>query len=298
MVSHSQVAYTIHEPDLIPEGIAWDPLEKALYVSGMYKHKVVRVDAAGHVRDFAKPGQDGLLETVGMKVDAVRRQLWVASGDVPDTPEAPAASLLHQYDLRSGRLLHKFALPPAEQHFLNDLDLSPSGEVFLSESASGAIYRLRPGAESLEIFLPAGTFEFPNGVALAGDGKTLYVATYLGLAAVDIASGAFVYLSHPEDAIPIGIDGLYWHKGALVAVQNGLGRGRVLRFHLAPGGRPIRRAEIIESGNPLFDAPTTGAPTGDDFYYMANTQLDDLGPDGKLDPARKLKDVVILKAPL
>jgi len=55
---------------------------------------------------------------------------------------------------------------------------------------------------------------------------------------------------------------------------------------------------VIESGNPLFDAPTTGAPAGDDFYYMANTQLDALGPDGKLDPARQLKDVVILKARL
>ena len=298
VVSRSKVAYTIHEPDLIPEGIAWDPVDRALYVSGMYKHKVVRVDPAGHVSDFAKPGQDGLLETVGMKVDAVRRHLWVANGDVPDTPDAPAASQLHQYDLRSGKLLRKLALPPAEQHFLNDLDLSPAGEVFVSDSTTGAIYRLRPGDDHLAPLVPAGTFDFPNGVALSGDAKTLYVATYLGLAAVDVGSGASVYLSHPADAITSGIDGLYWHKGSLVAVQNGLGKGRVLRFHLAPGGQAITGVEIIESGNPLFDAPTTGALAGDDFYYMANTQLDALGPDGRLDPARKLQHVLILKARL
>ncbi|MGH9603337.1 MAG: SMP-30/gluconolactonase/LRE family protein [Terriglobales bacterium] len=293
-VSLSQPMYTIREPDLIPEGIAWDPVDKVLYVSSMYKHKVVRVDSRGRVRDFTTPGQDGLLEVVGMKVNAELRHLWVASGDVPDTPAAPAATFLHQYDLRTGKLLRKYALPPAEQHFLNDLDLSPAGEVFVSDSPTGAIYRLRPGAEKLEIFVPAGTFEFPNGAALAGDGKTLYVATYLGLAAVDVARGTSVYLSHPEDAVTTGIDGLYWDKGELLAVQNGLGKGRVMRFHLGPSGREVMHAEIIESGNPLFNVPTTLAIAGDDIYYMANTQLDALGPDGKLDPNRKLSDVLIL----
>jgi DNA-binding beta-propeller fold protein YncE len=297
-VSRSQPVYTIREPDLIPEGVAWDPVDKALYVSSMYKHKVVRLDSDGRVRDFVPSGQDGLLEAVGMKVDAVRRHLWVASGDVPDTPDAPAASLLHQFDLRTGKLVRKVAMPASEQHFLNDLDVSAAGEVFVSDSTTGAIYRLAPRAEALTILVPAGTFDFPNGVALSGDAKTLYVATYIGIAAVETASGKSTYLSHPDDAVIIGIDGLHWYQGSLLAVQNGLGQGRVMRYYLSPDGRRVTRTQIIESGNPLFDAPTTLAIAGDEIYYMANTQLDALQPDGKLDPNRKLKDVVILKARL
>jgi hypothetical protein len=44
----------------------------------------------------------------------------------------------------------------------------------------------------------------------------------------------------------------------------------------------IESQEVLESYNPLFDAITTAAVAGPDLYFVANTQLTKLGPDGRL----------------
>ena len=58
------VAFRIADPELIPEGIAYDPATKTFFVGSTYKRKIVAVDAAGKTRDFTKEGQDG---TFGFK---------------------------------------------------------------------------------------------------------------------------------------------------------------------------------------------------------------------------------------
>ena len=55
---------------------------------------------------------------------------------------------------------------------------------------------------------------------------------------------------------------------------------------------------MLESRNPLFAIPTTGVIVGSDFYYIANSRLDQLSPDGRLRPNARLEPVVVLKAPL
>jgi hypothetical protein len=75
----SQTAFTIPEPDLIPEGIAYDPKRRVFYLGSIHKSKIVSIDAAGRQNDFTTSGQDGLQEVLGMKVDARRRLLWVCS---------------------------------------------------------------------------------------------------------------------------------------------------------------------------------------------------------------------------
>jgi hypothetical protein len=95
-----------------------------------------------------------------------------------------------------------------------------------------------------------------------------------------------------------GIDGLYLIGRSLVAVQNGIGPGRVMRFVLAPSLDRVERAEVLESRHPSFEIPTTGALAGDSLYLIANSQLRKLGPDGKIADPSALDDVVILKVPL
>src|SRR5215211_7738657 len=75
----SRVAFRIPEPDLIPEGIAYDPVAQVFYVGSTYKRKIVSVDGRGVVRDFTGEGQDGLWGLLGMRVDAKRRLLWAVS---------------------------------------------------------------------------------------------------------------------------------------------------------------------------------------------------------------------------
>ena len=67
-------AFTLHEKDFIPEGIAYDPRTQTFYLGSVYKRKIVSVNQKGEAKDFATE-QDGLWSVMGMKVDASRRLL-------------------------------------------------------------------------------------------------------------------------------------------------------------------------------------------------------------------------------
>jgi hypothetical protein len=95
------------------------------------------------------------------------------------------------------------------------------------------------------------------------------------------------------------LDGLYFHDGALVGIQNpDLHPARVMRYILNGGLDTIVKAEVLETYNPLFDVPTTGTLVGDSLYFMANTQLEKRRPDNSMPPASELQDIRILKLQL
>ena len=75
----ARVAFTLSEADLIPEGIAWDPGSRRLFVGSLARNKIVAISPDGRASDFVPSGRDGLRRVLGMKVDASRKSLWVCS---------------------------------------------------------------------------------------------------------------------------------------------------------------------------------------------------------------------------
>jgi hypothetical protein len=78
----SRIAFTLTETDLFPEGIAYDPVDRAFFLSSLIRGRsfeFVCEPAEPTGRRLYGPGQDGLYSTLGMKVDAARRILWVCS---------------------------------------------------------------------------------------------------------------------------------------------------------------------------------------------------------------------------
>ena len=302
-VSNAKPAVTLPqaEADLIPEGIAWDPVGRTLFLGSLAKNKIVAISlpdgraGGAKVRDFVPSGRDGLQRVLGMKVDPVRKSLWVCSAEA-DAPggNKTRASTLFRFDLATGRTLQKRESPPGGTHLFNDIAIAKDGGLYLTDSEEGAVYRLRAGAEKLEVFQPGGRFFYPNGIALSDDGRFLYVAHVLGIQAWELSSGRTFDLPSPDDVTLIGIDGLSFHRGALVAVQNGMEPNRVAYFPLAPSLDRVTGLRVLERGNPAFEIPTTGAVAGDDYFFIANSQLRALTPEGVKDPEKR-KSVVILK---
>jgi hypothetical protein len=108
---------------------------------------------------------------------------------------------------------------------------------------------------------------------LSPDSKLLFVSTFPdGLSVIDLKTGFSGNLAHPADLCLAMIDGLYFHSGTLIAIQNAYMSPRVIRLHLARDLRAIDRFEILERRNPLFEGVTTGVIAGSDFFYMANIQ--------------------------
>jgi len=96
----------------------------------------------------------------------------------------------------------------------------------------------------------------------------------------------------------LGIDGLYFHRGALVGVQNGVNPARVVRLQLGKDSKSVRSFEVLEANSPFFDEPTLGVLVGDDFYYNADSQWGAIDKDGHLAPLEKMREHVILKLKL
>jgi hypothetical protein len=300
VVNRGRVAFRIPEKDLIPEGIAHDPETGAFYVGSLHKRKIVRIDKAGKTSDFTASGQDGLWDVLGLKVDPAARTLWACSGAGPSSGELDGTSSLFRYDLATGKLLGRHDLP-GRPHLCNDIALGKDGEVFFTDSKGGMLHRLRrqAGDYRMETLVGPGTFIYPNGVAISPDLRKLFVADFKkGLSIVDVATGQVRPLPHPERVHVAGIDGLYFHRGSLLAVQNSAGTERIVRFRLNAALDAIESEEVLESRNPLLDIPTTGVLVGEALAVIANSQLDSLDEQGRLKPGVDLTEPVILEIPV
>jgi sugar lactone lactonase YvrE len=160
------------------------------------------------------------------------------------------------------------------------------GGLFLTDTDAGSIYRLRSPADTLELFLQPdpNRLSTANGITSTPDGRTLYVAFVEGIARVDVATREIAFVPSPDSVSTAAIDGLYWHRGSLVAVQGAPTMQRVVRYVLGDDGRRIEHSSVLERGLPVVQQPTTGTIVGSRFYYIANSQYGRLRDTGPLEP--------------
>jgi hypothetical protein len=290
------VRLRLHDSKLIPGGIAWDGAARRFFVGSIAQHKIVAVDRGGREHDFSRPA-DRLDAVLGLAVDTRRRQLIAVSTNGPeDSAKTERRNAVMRYDLARGTLLARHPAPGAAQ--LNDVAVTPDGTVYATDSGAGALFRLKPGDTTLARVGAAGSLPGANGVAVAPDGA-VYVALSTGVARVDAAGGAVKRLPQPDSVVTGGIDGLYWHDGALVGVQNGINPGRVIRIALADGGTRIGGVTVLQSHHhPAFDEPTTGAIAEGALHVIANSHVARFQPDGTLKDPATLKPTAIVAVPL
>ena len=301
----STVAFTLPQRDLMPESVAYDPVDDVYYLGSIYRRKVVRVDRKGQAQDFVPEARDGLWGVLGIKLDPARRELWVNASNlgaemamaIPDT-ETVGQCGVFRYDLKSGALIQKYlAGNRSEPVAFNDLTLAPNGDVYISAGPDG-VYRIDRQADVLAPFLPVPG-AWINGIAIAPDGESLYFANSgFGIEVVNLRTKARRLLSLPAGVVFNGVDGLYVHGESLVGIQNGVRPERVVQGFLSPQHDRITRIRVLESAHPSYDVPTTGVIVGNSLIYIATTQLGSIDQDGKLLPWDKLKDIVVLKLDL
>jgi len=274
-VRRADTVVVLPSRDMMAEDIAYDPRSGRFFVSSMRERRILAVDRNGGTRDFVASGQDGIWAAVDLGVDARRRLLWVTTDALAfqvgyDSAEAGRAAII-AYDLGTGRLVRRIDAPRDTAHFLGDLAVAPTGEVYVSDNTTRAVYVVRSDADSLEVLVPPGVLANPQNPALSPDGRRLFVADYLlGIAVVDLASRRVDWLPQPPDVATNGIDGLYVAGRSLIGVQNGTAPERIVRFPVDEGFTRILGWEVLEQ-NPQLDEPTHGVVVGDAFYFIANS---------------------------
>ncbi|MEJ6020943.1 SMP-30/gluconolactonase/LRE family protein [Ramlibacter sp. PS4R-6] len=286
------VVLRLADAQLVPEGIAYDARRRVHYIGSIAQRKIVAVDAQGRARDFAT----GLDRVLGLAIDAKGDWLCaVSTNGFEDGASKERRNAVVCFALASGRRLARIDVPDAMQ--LNDLALAPDGSWYVTDSAAGRLYRIAPGASSAQRVGETG-LPGANGVAVS-PGGIVYVALNTGIARIDPATGAAARMAQPDDVVTGGIDGLYWHEGALVGVQNVSNPGRVVRVELDGAAQKVTGVRVLQaSRHPEFAEPTTGTIVGGALHVIANSHVAHFQPDATLRDPGRLRPTAIVAVPL
>lgn len=269
----------IPRTDFLAEGVAVTP-KGVVLVSGVQARTILQLTPAG-----AKPWLKGRAAggLFGMAVDAPHNRLWVAETGGDDVPgsSGPRITDVLEVRLADGAVLARHAPPTdGKPHWIGDVLLAGDGTVYASDSVSGQIYRLKPGAGPLQVLAETG-LNSPQGLVLTADGTGLILADYpTGLHRIDLATGAVgPPLASPRGDIR-GIDGLTRHGGDLIATRNGSARHSVMRLRLSSDGATVTEREILAIGRELLEDVSLGVVDGDRLVFVARSGwagLDDKG---------------------
>ena len=288
-MENARLAYIISEKDLIPEGLAAIPGDRGFYLGSLYHKKIVKISKDGTVSDFTVATQPEWADVCGIKVDSANFEVWAAT-----CPDVGTSELLHFGP--NGKLIDRHSPTGPGPHELNDLVLRGEKEAYVTDTLGHQVLRFDRGSNTFTPLSFSRPLRQPNGIAISDDGSQLYVADEFGVFQVNLPPGAGKEIQPEPRSTLAGIDGLYWYRGNLVAVQN-IGMRRIILARLSAGSQPTAKVEVLENRSNLITSPTTGAIAGTNFYFISNSQIENLRDEKILDPS-KLAPVMISVLPL
>jgi sugar lactone lactonase YvrE len=260
--------------NLVPEGITADLRTGKIYVSSVGLQKIVVIEQSGQVSDFIASKTEGFGDGLGMRIDSRKNILWALSSIRKDSV---FTSMIHGFDLKTGKVLNRFVLKDTIPHLFNDLVITETGELLITDTYASSIYKYTPATRQLSEWIPAGKFKYPNGITWGGR-KALYVATYgNGILHIDAQTREVSPMPGFKDSsYAFGLDGLVYRDRALFGVYNlkGYDANAVIRYNLDRSGKLIQSETVLDSGNLNFKGPTTAVILNDVLYVIANSHLD------------------------
>ncbi len=214
--------YELSSTDSVPEGVAFDPQERAFYATSLQGGSIVRIDASGKESIFR--AADSRARLLGAKVNAQQRRLWVCAQQVDG-----ADNRVWVFDLATGQLDMEFLLGALTTNGnCNDLVLDSAGVAYVTDPANPYLYRLDPatGTGSVLATHPllddiTGVGLGLNGIALTPDERALIVGKFVpaSLLRVSLPDGASIEpVALVGDTLP-SPDGLAVLQGDLYTVS-------------------------------------------------------------------------------
>jgi sugar lactone lactonase YvrE len=286
-ISLGAKAFLLPDSGLLAEDVDYDPTGHRFLITSVREKKIIAVEASGASVDFARAPDNWPM--MAIKVDQAHRLVWATEAAMQGfhfTPEADwGRSAVLCYDLRNGKLLRRIEGPHGTS--LGDMVLMTNGDVVVSDGDGGGVYRLQAKGAALER-LDNGDFISPQTPAMHPDGKHIFVPDYeRGIAVLEVSTKQVHWLATAGQFALDGIDGLYFDRGRLIAVQNGTSPERVVVFTLDATLSKIEAETIVERSSATLGDPTHGVVLGKDFYYIANSGWDCLDDHGDLKPGSK-----------
>lgn len=196
----------------------------------------------------------------GMLADASTNTLWTCQlTPVPNTTPVQRHTALRSFDLSSGAPKIRWNLP-GDNTTCNDFTIGPDKALYITDTATGRIYRLPAGASTAELYLEHATLKGVDGITFL-DG-TLYVNNVIFNKLYRIPVDAAGKPGTPVDIWmdqPIkGPDGMRAANGKLFLAENGSGKISILTVN---GDKAS--VTVIKEG---LKTPTGVEPAGDTLW--------------------------------
>ncbi len=238
------------------------------------------------------PGGVFDIEVRGQKLwAAVNNQLAFENAD----PENKFAAFM-QFDAKTGAVLHDIRISE-EDAMLGDIELAKDGTLYGSDSLTPRIFKLYPDGDKASIFATNERFVNLQGIALDEKNHRMFLADYLtGLYVVDTDTGAVTAISNPTNAHLGGMDGLYFHKGNLIGIQNGTTPQRIVKIELSDN-EAISLTVLAQNLKP-WNEPTHGVIHDGRFQYIATSNWPSYDAKWQLREDTPLQPLRIMAAPL
>jgi sugar lactone lactonase YvrE len=250
---------------------------------------------AATAEPFIAAKTNGIGAVFGVLADEKASTLWACSGTFPAGPPQPGAappppSTLYAFDLKSGAPKGKWAMPTAGA-LCNDIAVGSDGTAYASDTQNMQVARLRPGAQSLEVWAGAdGAFGPAGGVldGIAVLGETLLVNALRTNKLFSVAIGRDGKPGKVNevklDTAVEGPDGMRSFGANALLVAEGGGGGSVTKIVLNDAKTEGKRT-VLKSGFP--DGPVAVTVVGEDVYVLEGQLAALFAPPGSPPPPVK-----------
>jgi Cu-Zn family superoxide dismutase len=252
---------TVPAEATFPESVTVQPGTSTVFVSSFLSGAVVRGEIGRPAQPFLPAGGDGRTSASGIHADAHGHLLVIAG----------RLGRLQTYNIADGRLLSTLTVPGPSH--LNDLAITRSGDAYLTDFATPAIYkvparRLTRGPGTIARWLRPRRSVVPklatgnlNGIAATADGRRLIVdQTGNGaLYRVDVTRRRMTRIRVTGGSLA-GCDGLLLRGRTLYVATHG---NAVVQLAL---DRTLGAARVTRTiTDPTLNVPTSLAAVGDDL---------------------------------
>jgi hypothetical protein len=258
------------------EGVAFSETTKSFLMGSIGSIYSYKLDGRGPANAIAKAGGSQIL---GIRPDPASSSFLVC---VDEADGSNAAVVRHHES--SGEIEATYKLP-TKNAYCNDIALLKNGGFAVTDSNNGIVFQLmNDKLEPLALTMPV---YYPNGIASDLEKNRLYVAHAGGVVVHDMATGKSSELAAAGTLIG-GIDGMVWHKGSLIAVQNPRGAAiRLLRI-TPDADAQNAKVDVLLVGSDFPGDASTVAVAGDDAFVIGAIK----------EPKGEREEPVLIRVPL